>query len=574
MKKNIAFQLLNLVNNTDVCTLNQTYSFKELSLKNSQEIHSPKRELEKITLLGLFYEIQLNESLEESFLIFAPPLEHLLSLHIFLQKNTFFLRIEYENKMFLILKDQIQYLQKPYTILEEIESELLGGFSYKKTFKSPFNCVLPQTNQDTLFKVNLIEEKSNILFSPHINTSQIHFLEHFGDLYLCDTMNIKNYYELIQKYIHFHPSSKTTHFLGSEIIHTLHVEYVVSKSKNNALICLNVATSYVLNLHSNYSQNIINSISAESSNTSLPIYLNSIHEFVQIQTEDDFLKITGIPFSYDSSVLENILIKDRFSKESVFCMFEISKDIVDELNSIAISNDSLLSYSNPKEYFIKKTLQKHVKEDIFIPEKVNEELVLQSVQDLSEFLQNLIISHTSFPNFEEKSYLSNGLFSYCFRLNEYIQYSKPEFKEFILYQIQLIITEISKISFNISYSKKELFELSYILKQMIILIQNCEIKFDFNLDFFNELDIFSKKEFNFEMVFSYYDEKYCENALKNINQIITVLPFIKRISTFYETSNEYLDNFLREYSTNVDETHSKKHTKMLISNEELFLFYY
>ena len=635
----IAFQVLKFLKSSPHKFLihqNYSYSPLSLSLKSSSKLSSKNdsnsshtthldtssshnlseishfyTKTEEKTLIALTYIIEINNDLEEPFLVFAQPLEHLLSIHILLEKNSKVLRVSLErnndkdennnghnnnytttNNTYLIIENQLHYLQQKETtvkILEQIDSHLLENFHFRKTIHSPFYTTLPLRNEEHLNRIVIISNHSNLLFVPHINLSQLPLLEQLFNYSsfkcpLCNTMKSSLYFEQILKYLHYAQSitPQSSHFLGSQIIAIYKEEclsYYTSKECNTVTI-LQVNTTLALQFHSNYIEDIIQN-SMKKHDTYLPIFINSKHEFVEILNAKHFTEITGVPYTTKLNILEHLLLKDKHLKQSMFSSFTLTPSAQNILFLIQDINSKYIIYENVTQHAITQKFKPQAYHLLFSPQTITfEHTILLELNEFSEFLKKTIVKYSNFPKVNETSLFSHSLFSYTTTLDECIKVSKDvSCKGYVLHTIHSIILEISKLFHIISCTEKEVFELCIILENILEIcsLQNISTS-QLDISFFNDLNIFSKK--NYLEASKHYDIGYCQLVNKSLLQIIQVYDYLQLHSSYFQTDNEELYQFLEQFSSPFDvnselnKNISLSHKKDIISNSLVKIFYY
>ena len=347
----IGFNLLKILNFEEPHTLRIEQSYYSTPLTNPHlKISNSQIEIRyfsNVTLLGLEYELIINEIKSQSILIFATPLEHLVGINILLLENSKIIRIEYGLKTYLIHESQIEYLQKPYTILEEIEVELFDELSYSTPFSRNISFLLPR-NKHKQETIRIVEEDffDKLLFTPHINSLHLHYAinEH---IFLYNIHSDKKILSLIHKHLHYLSNFNTSHFEEAQIVELIYTKYpleVIDEEKD--ILFHHISTQYYYKITPNLELEII---TTNKESYALPCYLNSsLNFFYPFKDSQDFLSKNGVNNSYNLKELQELVVKDENFSILTFTPFFISFRLQEFLRKIV----SPKYYSNPIEYHI------------------------------------------------------------------------------------------------------------------------------------------------------------------------------------------------------------------------------
>lgn len=419
--KERAFLILNFLNSESNYYINQKFKIVSPKLNESREGEYMMKQFSNVSLIGINYEIKISSSTTEQFLIYATPLEHLLSINIILKSETSLYRIEYEYQNCLILPKHLDYLQKPYTFLEEIESKYLHNFYYTTPFEQSITKLLPESweksnriivndNNHNIFDFN------KILLTPHINSNHSKFCID-NKIFLFNISSSKEYIEKIFKYSHYVPSLKNKHFLGAEVINIILARYFIEviPSENDLAISTFLTTFYFKitpNLH-------LPLITNEKSNYPLPLFVSSSNSYINFDSCEKFRERTGVSFKFEYDLLQKLLIKENYAHSSQFCHFFIPKNMAEFVFENSIFN----SYSTALEFYLKSTLYKSNSREphelAFIPKKQFSYNYSALISKLLEIVKSNIIKNTHYPNSSKQGPLSLYCLQICKNLLNY-----------------------------------------------------------------------------------------------------------------------------------------------------------
>lgn len=498
-----------------------------------------------VTLLGLEYELVINEIKTQPILIFATPLEHLVGINILLLENSKIIRIEYELKTYLIHESQIEYLQKPFTILEEIEAELFDEFSYITPFSRSISFLLPR-NKHKQETIRIVEEDffDKILFTPHINSLHLHYAinEH---IFLYNIHSDKKILSQIHKHLHYLMNFNTSHFEEAQIIELVHTKYpleVIEEEKD--ILFHHVSTQYYYKIIPNLELEIITTNKEEFA---LPCYLNSsLNFFYPFKNSEDFLSKNGVYNNYDLKELQELVVKDENFSILTYTPFFISFRLEQYIKKII----SINFYTNPIEYqIITKIIQNNTTNSNFKFPKFSSlknndtsqihliNISLQKIKSCIKNVQDTIINLAQLPkNFELDTIREDNFFMYQF----YICRKK-------LHKLNAIIKKIINIEKAINQKKASYELLEYDIFYTSKLFEQLS----------NELTSVSN-EISILNNITTFDDK------KSKNQIYYLTLIIKEVSVCFEpifnleskiSSNQYthsdskLDELKHKFST-------------------------
>lgn len=597
MDTKIAFQLLKFLKENSNISISQEFKFNSKDENNNSKLLHKHVET---TLIGIDYTLKVNDIISQEFLIFATPLEHLLQCSIILPPNSKILRIEYDNCEKLIYFEHLNYLQRKYTILEEIEVELFEDFPIISHVNPIFNLFLPYQDTSILNEIIISKFASNtsILCTPHLNPNHLTFIEQL-DLKLFDIFRCREYNELIHKYFNYTINHINKEFQNAPVIDFAQTSYPMyyffnekSNYSLNNLAQLQVDTQININLHTNSK---IPVISSTITKYPLPIFINSKNEYVSIENANHFVSITGINFSYHVETIKSLLVKDKFSKNSLFCNFYIVEEAAQILQELSFEeiitqqSELKISYTNAKEYFIKNALIQNRTSKNFKPNISKKQIKIA----LDEFLiiiskyKELCIKLASFPKVELQSNFSKSIISLTYPLIKEIESKKFNYE----HQFQLIIHSIfsfKKINTNISLTQKELFELSLFIQSISFLLNKLKNNFEDKiiLNKISKIEEETKiiqslfnpfKYLNLEFISQNYDEKECRKLLLTLYQTIISIPLLKNQICYFSTNIDEIKELLHPFAheLNNEEINSKiEHSKIISNSEFLTLIYY
>ncbi|MFT4243914.1 MAG: hypothetical protein ACMXYB_00475 [Candidatus Woesearchaeota archaeon] len=384
----IGFNLLCILNFEDPSILRIEQSYYSTPLTNPQlKISNNQisvKYFSSVTLLGLKYKLIIDKIKTQDILIFATPVEHLLGINILFLENSKVFRIEYELKTYLIHESQIEYLQKPYTILEEIKANLFSEFSYITPFSKEISFLLPR-NKHKQKTIQIVEKKffDKLLFTPHINSLHLNYAIQ-KHIFLYNIYSDKKILSLIHKHIHYLTHFSNSHFEDAQIIEVIHTKYpieVIEQEKD--ILFHHISTQYYYKLTPNLELEIITSNKEEFS---IPSYLNSsLNIFYPFKDSEEFLLKSGVCYSYKPKKLQELIIKDEnFSILTLTPMF-ISFQLKKHIKKI----HAPLCYSKPQEYhIITKIIQKNylINSNTFLNiDSLNKDnLVIKKIPTLNE----------------------------------------------------------------------------------------------------------------------------------------------------------------------------------------------
>ncbi|MCH8519179.1 MAG: hypothetical protein LAT82_00300 [Nanoarchaeota archaeon] len=449
--KEVAFNLLQILNFEDPSILRIEQEYYSTPLTNPNLIVNEKeismKYFSNITLIGLEYELIINEIKTQGFLIFATPLEHLLGINIILEIGTKILRIEYEFKTYLIYEKQIEYLQKEFTILEEIEVELFENFNYKTPFSRNISFLMPR-NKHKQENIRIVEELlfDKILFTPHINSLDLIYSinEH---LFLYDISSNKKFLSLIHKYLHYSITKQVSspHFEEAEIIECALSNYpleVIEEEKD--ILFHHITTQYFYKIIPNVELEIITS---HRENLPLPLYIAPNYPiYYPFKNKEDFLEKNGVHFEYDSKELEELIVKDDSFSQLFYTPFYISFKFEQYLTSILFSK----IYSNPLEYHIlKQFFSNDINNKLFVEQckKLGINLNTNQTQKNNSPSENQIETSTKlqFSSSIKKITITNFNFKkIIFKINQFKKII--EFTQNLTIQLTKIPTNLSSTS--------------------------------------------------------------------------------------------------------------------------------
>lgn len=613
----IAFSILNLL-----------HSSKDYYITQSVETTTPKldkvkekpflKQFSNVQLLGMYYRIKISSEVEEDFLIYATPLEHLLSTNIILQKESSLYRIEYEYKVCLILPQHIDYLQKPYTFLEEIETHYLENYQYLPTFKQEVILILPQSNY--FYNKIIISDKENEnsslllnhykpLLTPHINSYHATFCIK-NEIFIFDITGSKQFLEYIYKYSYFTPHSTTKHFFGGEIVNYLSTRYSIEILPTHLNIALNsFTTTFFFKVSPN---TYLPLITTQKSNYPLPIFISQENEYLNFKDSEIFNEETGIHFKYDYDLLQKLIIRESHLYNSKLCHFFIPKNSA----YLLIEKSPLNIYTSPTQYYLKSLLLNSKEESLenlkFRQNKVSSYNYSKNINTLIELTRQAVIENTHYPDSSKQSIISH----YCMYIFKKLECLKEELSllikredekceiqedgflksfetgYFSLHEkINKLIQHLLHTLYYIKITENEIYEINLILQTLnqIIQIENENItlfnnfqKFDFSkidFSFFIELNLFN-------LNLSGENSNYCESILKNYNRdeielhykticsISLLFEFLTRNSFNFTTTNSSLEKVLSSITieNKNKENSSKKNKVKLFSNSIIDLY--
>lgn len=594
-----AFSILTLLNSS------QNYIIKQNLITTTPKLEEVKEEsvfkqFSDVQLLGMYYTIKISQDNEEQFLIFATPLEHLLSTNIILQNNSSLYRIEYEYKICLILPQHIDYLQKPYTFLEEIESPYLENYQYTPTFEQKITLLLPKSKY-FLNKIILCEENSNNdknnkfslsthykpLLTPHINTLHANFCIE-NNIFVFNITSSKQFLEYIYKYSYFTPNSTTKHFFGGQIINFISTRYSIEIIPSLANIALN---SYTTTFYFKVSPNThLPLITTQKSNYPLPIYISRANEYTHFTSLESFKELTGVHFKYDYDLLQKLMIKENYAHNSQLCHFFIPQNTA----YLLFEKSPLQSYTSPTQYFLKSFFFKpsfldsqssHLRNLKFNQNNLFTYNYTHMVNELLQLTKKAIIANTHYPDASKQSILSH----YCIYLFKELNSIKEQISSLLeltidnsqntqeevikmfnskyYYYHEKIYSHMQQLSHILLYtniSEDEIFEINLILQTLYEVIQlelnnsstNVEeylfnfSKIDFS--FFIDLDLFdfSNNNSNYEQlsksekVLYNYNENEINTHYLTISSLSTMLSYLTHNSFKFATNNSSLKKIL------------------------------
>lgn len=612
----IAFLILNLLHSSKDYYIAQSLKTTTPKLENVEE-ESILKQFSDVQLLGMYYTIKISQEVEEDFLLFATPLEHLLSTNIILEKNSSLYRIEYEYKVCLILPQHIDYLQKPYTFLEEIESHYFENYSYSPSFKQEIIAMLPQSNY-FLKKIIINSEEnenSSLLFThykplltPHINSYHANFCIE-NEIFIFDITHSKEFLKYVYKYSYFTSRSTTKHFFGGEIISYLSTRYSIEILPSYSNIALNCfPTTFCFKASPN---TYLPLITTHKSNYPLPIFISQENNFLEFTNLESFKERTGVHFKFDYDLLQKLIIKENHLHNSQLCHFFIPKNTAYLLFEKSPAN----IYTSPTQYHLKSLLFNSKKECLeklkFGETKVFKYNYSKEINRLIELTKYGIIANTHYPDSSKQSIISH----YCMYIFKQLEYSKEE--------LSLLIKKTNKNSekrqnelnnsFNLSYcsiheriyehiqhllhtlnyikiTENEIYEINLILQTLYQIIQiesksSSNIKnktFDFSkvdFSFFIELNLFNANtdEECFESskeILKNYNGAKIELHYKTIYSISLLFNFLSRNSFNFTTTNSSLEKVLSTINikSKENENSSKKNQVRLFSNSIIDLY--
>lgn len=603
MNTKIAFQLLKFLQENSCVSIKQEYSF-------NNELLDSKLLLRHVdsTLIGIDYTLKVNDRISQELLIFATPLQHLLQCGVLFPPNSKIIRIEYDKKEKLIFSTHLHFLQRPHTVLEEIEIEYLEGFEVTSQIKSVFNLFLPYQEISKLNEI-IISKLANsvsILCTPHINPNHLTYIEQM-DLALFDIFRCKEYNESVHKYFNFSLNHISKEFLEVPVIDSVFISYPMyyNYSQDSVynlqnLAKLEIDTQIHLTLHTN---STIPIISSKISKYPLPIFINSKNEYVTINDETHFLNITGINFSYNIETIKSLLVKDKFSQNSLYCNLYLLEEAGEILSKLTFeekySKDSTikLKYSNAKEYYIKNALIPNNTTKLFIDEinnncggnnfKESLEISLELFSNIIILFKQLCIHYASYPKSELQSSISKSIIHLTLKLVNILENESD--LEIIFEEITLCIFEFEKIITKFEIKDTELFELSLFIETIFKLILNFEQRIK---------DIISKKELidtikaecrtirelcnnskfiSNEFLSQSYDLDECRELFTALYQIIVSLPILSKQISYFSTNIDEFKIILNPIShqISIDEIEEKvNHSIILVKNKYITLLYY
>ena len=597
LKDEIAFVLLSkIISNSNDLHINQVYNLTPLrnpkSILEKNEISN--RSFTKVTLIALEYQIQISQSITEDFLIFATPLEHLLSFNIILETKKKIFRIEYDFKTYLVLPEHLDYLGKPYTVLEEIEVEYLENFSYKTSFKQDIIFTLPQSSYRT-HKIKIVEkiEHNKILFTPHINTLHLKY-DYNEKLYLFDITSSKNFLQIIHGNIHFNTTIHKEHFLGAQVISTIQARYPLEIINDEQdLLIIRTFTEYYLQLNESC---YIDIISSHPTDYPLPIYISSqyeiqdnfwINSYVKFEDTNHFLEKTGVHFVYDTKTLQELVVKEPHSKTTYFTNLYLKESIISLTSN---PNLEIIIYSNALEFYLKKKFINSQRLEFNLHVEENKIQLFEEI--LSEYLslvKNLLLKYALYPKSDSQDPISMSI-AHCYS----IIYNSLAHKHSI-HQIIYIISNQIRFILNLQTIKpftnenlSELFSIVALLYQTTsnssnITVKNKEfvpffesIKLDFS--FFEDIEIFSNKEhFNNNSPQIFENNSKIKTNYDCMYQLVQVLNKLKNISFTFKTKNSHYSSLLNSQFPNAVEISSKKidlkNKQPILSTDEFEVFF-
>lgn len=608
-----AFKILNLLNTSQNYYTSQEFRTTTPKLEEVEE-SSILKQFSDVQLLGMYYSIKISSDVEEQFLLYATPLEHLLSTNIILSQKNSVYRIEYDYKICLILPHHIDYLQKQYTFLEEIESHYLENFNYTPSFQHEITLLLPQSRL-IQNKIIVVDENSSVLthykplLTPHLHTSHANYCIK-NHLFIFDIASSKQFLEYVFKYSYFTYNSTTKHFFGGQIINFITTRYFIEIIPSYANIAINsFATTFYFKVSPNTN---IALITTQKSNYPLPIFISSKNMFVDFSSLESFKQRTGVNFKYDYDLLQKLMIKENYSYNAQFCHFFVPKNTAYLLFEKSLTN----FYSSPTQYYIKSIFQSFSSSShnlTFCEENNFGYNYSKIIEKLLEMTKKAIINNAHYPDFSKQSIISH----YCIFVYKQINLIKEEFtslleilgdnsksnvdneglrlfdsKYYLLHEkLYTCLEKVFRVLRYIKIAKDEIYEINLILSEVFSIVQKeklvfsknveCEV-FDFSsidFSFFIDLNLFSTNlqlkdlQLSAEKIFDKYNDEEVDNYYYTVYSISLLFNYLSNTPFKFATNNADIKKMLQNLNSNCEEIDSfnlnyetKKLTKSDLGN--------